>query len=105
MSLRPGMHRGGRSNPQHAVYEQGDHTLAQFRDLLGDPNMVVILGGERMTLDHVAAIEADAASKAEAAAAATDPAAVEARKAEIEAEVAKAEAKTAAMQAAKIKKA
>jgi hypothetical protein len=64
MSLRPGMHRGGRANPQHEAYQAGDHTPAQFRDLVADPNIVVITGGERMTLDDVAALEAEAAKAA-----------------------------------------
>ncbi len=79
LSLRPGMHRGGRANPQHAVYQPGDHTPAQFRDLLGDPNFVVITGGERMTAGHVDAM--------------------------VEANVAIAETKIAEMQAVKGKKA
>jgi hypothetical protein len=70
MCLRPGMHRGGRANPQHTEYQTGDHTPAQFRDLLGDPNIVVITGGERMTIAEVETMEAEAA-KTEAAAAKT----------------------------------
>ena len=63
LSQRPGMHRGGRANPQHADYVAGDHTPAQFRDLLDDPNIVVITGGERLTPAHVE--EMEAAVKAE----------------------------------------
>lgn len=59
LSLRPGMHRGGRANPQHAEYVGGDHTPEQFRDLLGDPNIVVILAGERMEAEHVGILEAE----------------------------------------------
>lgn len=65
LSLRPGMHRGGRANPQHAAYVAGDHTPEQFRDLISDPNIVVITGGERLTAAHVD--EMEAAVKAEPA--------------------------------------
>jgi hypothetical protein len=71
MSLRPGMHRGGRANPQHAEYQAGDHTPAQMRDLLGDPNFVVIRGGERLTTEMLDA--ADAFREAKEAEAATKP--------------------------------
>ena len=52
----PGMNRGGRSNPLHASYTLGDHTPAQFRDLIADPYCAVIVG-EVMTADHPAAID------------------------------------------------
>ena len=64
LSLRPGMHRGGRANQAHAEYVAGDHTPDQFRDLVGDPNIVVITGGERLTHAHVEEMEA-AVAKAE----------------------------------------
>ena len=59
LSQRPGMHRGGRANPQYAEYVPGDHSPDQFRDLLGDPNIVVILGGERMEAEHADVMEAE----------------------------------------------
>jgi hypothetical protein len=56
---RPGMNRGGRSNPAQAPYEQGDHTPAQLRELLADPHTHVLVG-EPMTEAHIAAMEAEA---------------------------------------------
>jgi hypothetical protein len=57
MALRPGMHRGGRSNPQYAAYELGEHTAAQLLDLLNDPNFTVIVGGGPLTGEHIKAAE------------------------------------------------
>lgn len=57
---RPGMIRGGRANPLHAAYENGEFTPAQLRDLVGDPNITVIAGGEVLTTDAVDAAEASA---------------------------------------------
>ena len=47
--FRPGMHRGGRSNPRHATYEAGEHSVEQLRELIDDPEIVVIDGGVVMT--------------------------------------------------------
>lgn len=68
---RPGLNRGGRSNPPHALYEKGAHTPEQLRDLLQEPATHVVFG-EAMTEEHVAAYEAEleaakAAAEAEAA--------------------------------------
>ena len=63
---RPGLNRGGRSNPPHAAYQVGDHTPEQLRDLLQEPATHVIIG-EEMTEAHVAEIEARLAAAAEAA--------------------------------------
>lgn len=54
---RPGLHRGGRANPAHAAYRQGDHTLQQLRALIDEPEIVVVIG-ERMTAEHLAVAEA-----------------------------------------------
>lgn len=65
--LRPGMHRGGHANPLHAHYEDGDHTVGQLQDLAADPNIVIIHGGERLTLAHLDAMQAEADIKSAAA--------------------------------------
>jgi hypothetical protein len=60
---RPGMFRGGRSNPPHAAYEPGDHTPAQLRELLAEPQTTVI-HGDLLTEDMIAALEAHQANAA-----------------------------------------
>lgn len=65
----PGRHRGGRANPPHAVYDLGDHTPEQLRDLLTDPTIHVVIG-EPLTERHIAELESADAAKAEKAAAA-----------------------------------
>ena len=56
---RPGMIRGGRENPFHAVYAAGDHTPEQFRELLADP-LIAVVSGEAVTEAHMRAMEPDA---------------------------------------------
>lgn len=64
--FRPGMHRGGRANPRHAAYPDSDITPHQLHDLVHDPEIVVIKGGDAVTpLDAEAAlVTAQAAAKA-----------------------------------------
>ena len=57
---RPGMIRGGRENPFHAVYAAGDHTPEQLRELLADP-LIAVIAGDAMTEDFVASMESGAA--------------------------------------------
>ena len=61
----PGMRRGGRENPAHASYDPGDHTPDQLRALLAEPAITIVIG-ERMTAEHVAALEAVAGAPAPA---------------------------------------
>lgn len=63
--FRPGMHRGGRRNPRHAAYAPGDHTPDELRELVNDPEIIVIDGGAVLT---DAAIDAQVAANALAAA-------------------------------------
>lgn len=60
----PGMRRGGRENPAIASYKPGDHTPEQLRALLDEPAIVVVIG-ERMTPDHILALEAAAEAQAD----------------------------------------
>ncbi len=60
MCARPGMNRGGRSNPAHAAYEPGAHTPAQLRDLIADPHISVVVG-HKLTEEHIVALEHEAA--------------------------------------------
>ncbi len=60
LTTRPGMHRGGRANPVHATYKQGDHSAKQMAELHADPNFTVVIGGEIMTAAHVEAMLAEA---------------------------------------------
>ncbi len=62
----PGMHRGGRANPAYAAYKAGDHTHAQLRELDADPHVHIVLGGEKLTAEHLTAMEKEAAAAAEA---------------------------------------
>lgn len=56
---RPGLHRGGRSNPAHAVYDIGEHTPAQLRELLGEPEVRVVIG-HALTEPHIVKMEQEA---------------------------------------------
>lgn len=44
LCTRPGLRRGGRENPGHAVYQAGDHTPEQLHALLDEPAIVVVIG-------------------------------------------------------------
>lgn len=64
---RPGMNRGGRSNPRHAAYDFGVHTPAQLRELLAEPEVTVLVG-DALTEADIAAMELEAdVKKAEGA--------------------------------------
>lgn len=43
---RPGLIRGGFSNPRHAEYDFGHHTQDQLRDLVNEPETTVVIGDE-----------------------------------------------------------
>jgi hypothetical protein len=66
MCARPGMNRGGRSNPAHAAYEPGEHTPAQLRELIADPHISVVVG-DQLTEEHIAALEKHLEEKAKVA--------------------------------------
>jgi hypothetical protein len=55
---RPGLIRGGRSNPRHAAHDVGTHSPGELRALLAEPEIVVVVG-EVLTEAHIAAIEAE----------------------------------------------
>ena len=57
VSTIPGRHRGGRANPIHAAYEDGDLTAEQLRDLISDPAIRVI-SGDLVDEDMIAAMAA-----------------------------------------------
>jgi hypothetical protein len=59
---RPGMHRGGRPNPRHAEYDPGEHTPAQLRELVEDPETTVVIG-DLVTEDYIAEAEKLASKK------------------------------------------
>jgi hypothetical protein len=63
MSQFEGRHRGGRHNPPHASYADGEHSPDELRQLLGDPTIKVIVGGEVLTEDYIAGLEETAAKK------------------------------------------
>ena len=63
---RPGLHRGGRSNPKHAEYEVGEHSPEQLLDLLREPETTVVVG-DLLTEKEVAEMK-KAAKKAAATA-------------------------------------
>ena len=57
--LRPGpYHRGGARHEGHTVHETGAFTAEQLRELSADPHLAVILEGETLTEDHIAALTA-----------------------------------------------
>ncbi len=63
--LRPGgMNRGGTRHEGHKEHDLDAFTAAQLRDMHEDPNVVLILGGERLTEGQVAAAEDAAKAKA-----------------------------------------
>lgn len=70
--LRPGgMNRGGIRHEGHKVHDIDAFTPAQLREMDADPNLVLILGGEKLTDKHIAATpagKAEAKAVAEAAA-------------------------------------
>lgn len=71
--LRPdGMNRGGMRHEGHKVHELDAFTPAQLRDMHNEPHLALIVGGDTLTAENVAAIEEFHAAKAarEAAAAA-----------------------------------
>lgn len=65
--LRPGgMNRGGARHEGHSVHELEAFTAPQLRDMFDEPSLVLIVGGDLLAEEQVAAIEAKAA-KAEKA--------------------------------------
>ncbi len=66
--LRPGgLNRGGTRHERHAAHGPGAFAPAQLREMLAEPDLVLIQGGSLLTEGHVAAletIEAKAAAKA-----------------------------------------
>lgn len=56
--LRPsGMNRGGVRHEGHKVHKLDAFTPAQLREIRGDPNFAVILGGETLTEELIAEME------------------------------------------------
>jgi hypothetical protein len=67
--MRPGgMNRGGRRHDRHAVHSLADFTPAQLREMLAEPDLV-LLGGVVLTEDYIGELEAEAQTKAGAKAA------------------------------------
>ena len=50
---RPGMHRGGRTNPKHAAYDLGDHSPEELAALRAEPEITLIVG-DLLTDEHAA---------------------------------------------------
>lgn len=52
--LRPGgMNRGGMRHVGHARHSAAQFTPEQMRELVGEPDLVLIAGGERLTPAHL----------------------------------------------------
>jgi hypothetical protein len=63
--LRPGgMNRGGLRHDRHQVHQLGSFTPVQLREMLAEPELALILGGDALTEAHVAGLEAPPAKKA-----------------------------------------
>ena len=57
--LRPGgMNRGGARHDRHQVHAADAFSPLQLREMMADPELVLILGGDALTEAHVAAMEA-----------------------------------------------
>jgi hypothetical protein len=56
--VRPGLMRGGVRHPRHAVHAADAFTAAQIAELLAEPALTVILGGQVATAAAVAAAAA-----------------------------------------------
>lgn len=62
--LRPGgMHRGGARHEGHQAHELEAFTAAQLREMQAEPHLALIVGGEVLDDEHVAAAEKAAEAK------------------------------------------
>jgi hypothetical protein len=57
------MNRGGARHDKHMLYALEAFTPEQLREMIADPDIVLIHGGEELTEANVAAIEAKPAAK------------------------------------------
>ena len=64
---RPGLIRGGRPNPAHAVYSHGDITPEQLAELASEPQITLIVGRTLSDDDLAALAEIVAERKADEA--------------------------------------